>query len=109
MDRFHRMMIAALALLGIAGAAAADAKVELTAAERTEVADACRSGLPLIPVQSDFGYETGEYALPLSSDGEEVNSAFILSADALRDIASCSATLEQAEAATDSNANAAIS
>lgn len=85
---------AAAAFLMIAGPAFAEAKVHLTAAEQATVTDACRVGMPLIPVASDFGHETGEYALPLSEADGAVHSALIISETALRDIPECSAEID---------------
>ena len=76
-----------------AGAALAD-EVRLTAAEQATVVDACRVGMPLIPVESDYGYATEEYALPLAEENGDVHSALILSAAVLKDIPECKAEVE---------------
>ena len=67
----------------------------LTQVEQETVTQACRIGLPLIPVESDYGYETGDYALPLSESDGEVHSALILRESALRDIPECRAEIEK--------------
>ena len=80
---------------GLMAAAPAFAdKVHLTAAEKATVTDACETGITLVPVQSDFGYETGDYALPISGRNGEVHSAMIISETALRDIPECRVNIE---------------
>ncbi|MGB3627744.1 MAG: hypothetical protein WA989_18100 [Henriciella sp.] len=68
--------------------------IELTSAEKGEVSQACKIGLPLIPVASDFGYETGQFALPISGQDGEVRSALIVSETALEEIPECKAEIE---------------
>lgn len=76
-----------------AGAALGD-EVQLTAAEQTSVTDACRLGLPLIPVESDYGYETGQYALPIATEDGQVNSALIVNEAVLEGIPECRAEIQ---------------
>ncbi|MEQ9317382.1 MAG: hypothetical protein RLN72_16140 [Henriciella sp.] len=85
-------LTASVAMLG-AMSASAD-MVELTSAEKIQVSQACKIGLPLIPVSSDYGYETGEFALPISGQDGEVHSALIVTGDALQDIPECKAEIE---------------
>lgn len=85
-------LAATVATLG-AMSASADT-VELTSAEKMQVSQACKIGLPLIPVSSDYGYETGEFALPISGQDGEVHSALIVTGAALQDIPECKAEIE---------------
>ncbi|MEM5517059.1 hypothetical protein WNY37_08855 [Henriciella sp. AS95] len=88
-----KFFVAAVALF--TGAAAANAEsVALTEVELTQVTQACEVGLPLIPVSSDYGYDTGEYALPLSEGDGEVHSALIVSATVLENIPECRAEID---------------
>lgn len=109
MDRIQKTIFAAFAFAAASGAALSEPAVELTSSERIEVSKACKSGMPLIPVQSDFGYETGEFALPISQDGGEVNSALILTSDVLKEISGCSVIVEDAEKLKERAGSAAIS
>lgn len=82
------------ASLAVTGALAASAdKVELTSAEKAQVSQACKIGLPLIPVSSDYGHDTGEFALPLSESDGEVHTALIVSANDLKEIDECKAEI----------------
>ncbi|MEQ8556902.1 MAG: hypothetical protein RIB03_01165 [Henriciella sp.] len=89
------VIAAATSTLLFAGAAQAD-DIRLTSAEYTTVAKACETGLPLIPVESDFGMRTGQYALPISEDDGDVHSALIVDEASLRTIPECSAEVEDA-------------
>ncbi|WP_156807788.1 hypothetical protein [Henriciella marina] len=71
--------------------------VHLTSAEMTQAEDACRAGSPLIPVRSDFGNETGEFALPVMSENGKANSAIILDENAIDALPGCKARIEQAD------------
>jgi hypothetical protein len=93
--RHTKGLLAAVAAFATATGPGTAQAIQLTAAERLEVSQACRTGLPLIPVQSDYGEETGEYALPISEDGGEVNSAFILTEGMLRSINDCKFAVER--------------
>ena len=93
MQTFARFLAAASMAGTIAGFANAD-MVELTSEEVSQVTQACRIGLPLIPVSSDFGFDTGEYALPLSGQNGDVHSALIVSETALREIPECKAEID---------------
>lgn len=93
MTRLKPLLTASAAFIAVAGMANAQ-EVVLTAAEQSVVSNACEIGLPLIPVESDFGYETGQYALPITEAGGEVNSALILSEDSLRSIPECRAEID---------------
>ncbi|WP_084418405.1 hypothetical protein [Henriciella litoralis] len=108
MTRTVKLFAVATASLAMSGFAMAQ-DVSLTSAEQDMVSDACRVGAPLIPVQSDFGYETGEFALPIQSDSGDVNSALILSAQSLRDIPECKAEVDDLIASYETGQNAAIS
>lgn len=103
MQTVSKLLAAAAILAGSATYAHAD-MVELTAEEVSQVTQACEVGLPLIPVSSDYGYDTGEYALPLASQDGNVNSALIVSATALKQIPECKAEIDMiAELETTSN------
>ncbi|WP_084399774.1 hypothetical protein [Henriciella aquimarina] len=105
-----KTIISALAGLTIMTGAAAAQEVQLTSAEQKTVTDACRVGLPLIPVESDFGHATGDYALPLSEDNGEVHSALIVSETDLRKIPECKAEIDNAIAGReDENADNRVS
>lgn len=88
--------VSCVAVASIAGMASAQ-QVELTAAEQATASRACQVGMPLIPVESDYGYDTGEYALPLSEADGGVHSALIISAAVLRDIPECKVEIEAIE------------
>ncbi|GGB62297.1 MULTISPECIES: hypothetical protein [Henriciella] len=88
-----RALIVTMAIFSGAMAANAD-PAELTEVELTQVTEACEFGLPLIPVSSDYGYDTGEFALPISERDGEVHSALIISAAALQDIPECKAEID---------------
>lgn len=95
-----RTSIRSLALVTAAALFAAPAiaeRVYLTAAEMSDAETACRSGLPLIPVEVDSGVETGQYALPLKGESGEFNSALILDKEALDALPECRARVEQAD------------
>lgn len=79
-----------------AGPAIAE-RVHLTASEMSDAETACRSGLPLIPVEADSGVETGQYALPLKGKSGEFNSALILDEKTLEALPECRARVEQAD------------
>ncbi|WP_147372291.1 hypothetical protein [Henriciella barbarensis] len=87
-------IVAATALF--AAPAIAD-RVHLTAGEMSDAETACRSGLPIIPVEVDSGVETGQYALPLKGEGGEFNSALILDEETLDALPECRARVEQAD------------
>ena len=86
------VLIAGLTLS--AGAAGAQ-DAQLTPVEQQTVTEACEVGLPIVPVESDFGYETGEYALPLHQSDGEVHSALIIQESELQDIPQCRAIVEK--------------
>jgi len=75
--------------------------VKLTSAEREAVGQACELGLTLIPVESDFGYQTGQFALPVRDAGGDVHSAIILEEASLRTIPECRGEVEDAVARRD--------
>lgn len=98
------------ASIALAFASLANAQeVQLTSAQRVEVSNACRSGLPLVPVESDLGFETGEYALPILGEGGEVSSAWILSEETLREISSCRLKIDDVASEDQTLASSAIS
>ena len=86
--------ISAIAATLAAGHALAD-QVRLTSADQTSVTQACELGLPLFPVESDLGQETGQYALPISDENGEVHSALIVNETALQDIPACRGEIEK--------------
>lgn len=73
----------------------------LTSAERETVVHACQLGLPLIPVESDFGNNTGQFALPIADRNGEVHTALIVEEASLRGIPECRAEIEDAVARRD--------
>ncbi len=99
-----KISIALVGVISLSGAAFAQ-EAQLTDAEFATVTEACSVGLPLIPVSSDYGYDTGEYALPISQTDGEVHSALIVSAAALRDIPECKAEIEAMTAENDDSGN----
>ena len=92
-----RFLVATLVAAAAAIAPAMADTVHLTSAELNQAEDACRAGSPLIPVQSDYGNETGEFALPVISEDGKANSAIILNDDALDALPGCRARIEQAD------------
>ncbi|HIG23054.1 MAG TPA: hypothetical protein EYG02_12240 [Henriciella marina] len=95
-----RSSIRSLAIVTAASLFAAPAiaeRVHLTASQMSDAETACRSGLPLIPVEVDTGIETGQYALPLKGESGEFNSALILDKQALDALPECRARVEQAD------------
>lgn len=103
---FVSKSIAAVATLAIlAGCAAYADEMHLTSSEYDTVVSACEVGLPMFPVESDFGYSTGQFALPISGDSGKVNSALIISEDALLDIPECRANVEFAIAERDAESS----
>ena len=95
-----RTSIRSLAIIAattlFAGPAIAE-RVQLTAGEMSDAETACRSGLPLIPVEVDSGVETGQYALPLQDESGEFNSALILDEQTLNALPECRARVERAD------------
>ena len=95
-----RNAVRSLAIVAAAAFFAAPAiaeRVHLTAAEMSEAETACRSGLPLIPVEVDTDVEVGQYALPLKDESGEFNSALILDEETLDALPECRARVEQAD------------
>ena len=93
-----RFSVSALALAAlIPGVAQAD-PLNLTPAQHETVVQACELGLPFIPVESDFGYQTGQFALPVQDAGGDVHSAIILEETSLRTIPECRGEVEDAVA-----------
>ena len=95
-----RTPIRSLAIVAAAALFAAPAvaeRVHLTATERSDAETACRSGLPLIPVEVDSGVEIGQYALPLKGESGEFNSALILDEETLNALPECRARVDQAD------------
>lgn len=82
------------ATAAIFAAPASAGELHLTATQIEQAGEACRAGTPLIPVRSDFGTETGQYALPLFSERSgQPNSAIILDSDTLETLPECQAQL----------------
>ncbi|RIJ33227.1 hypothetical protein [Henriciella algicola] len=95
-----RNAVRSLAIVAAAALFAAPAiaeRVHLTAAELSDAETACRSGLPLIPVEVDTDVEVGQYALPLKGESGEFNSALILDEETLDALPECRARVEQAD------------
>ena len=95
-----RNAVRSLAIVAAAALFAAPAiaeRVHLTAAELSDAETACRSGLPLIPVDVDTDVEVGQYALPLKGESGEFNSALILDEETLDALPECRARVEQAD------------
>lgn len=95
-----RNSVRSLAIVAAAAFLSAPAiaeRVHLTAAELSDAETACRSGLPLIPVEVDTHVETGQYALPLKGESGEFNSALILDEETLNALPECRARVEQAD------------
>ena len=86
-------IVSTIAASFAAGTAFADG-LQLTSAEYSSVTEACEIGLPLFPVESDFGHETGQYALPISDENGNVHSALIVDETALQDIPACRGEVE---------------
>ncbi|WP_300376894.1 hypothetical protein [Henriciella sp.] len=84
-----RMILAALSAGILASGPALAGEVHLTSAEKATVTQACETGISLIPVRSDFGHDTGNYALPITEDNGDVRSALIVSQSALNDTPEC--------------------
>ena len=84
----------AAAAAAIFAAPASAGELHLTATQIEQAGEACRAGTPLIPVRSDFGTETGQYALPLFSERSgQPNSAIILDSDTLETLPALSGEL----------------
>ncbi|RIJ29712.1 hypothetical protein [Henriciella mobilis] len=96
-----RLSFSALILAALTTGVAQADSMKLTSAEHETVVQACELGLPFIPVESDFGYQTGQFALPVSDDGGDVHSAIILEEASLRTIPECKGEVEDAIARRD--------
>lgn len=89
-----RMILAALSVGFVASGPALADEFHLTSAEKATVTQACETGVSLIPVRSDFGHDTGDFALPISEENGDVRSALIISRSALKEIPECRADVE---------------
>lgn len=90
-----RLTLSAAAAMLIAGAANAE-EFQLTSSEQATVVEACELGLPLIPVESDFGHQTGQFALPISNTDGDVRTALIIEETSLQAIPECRGEVEAA-------------
>tara|TARA_R110000868_G_scaffold401496_1_gene677007 strand:+ start:621 stop:950 length:330 start_codon:yes stop_codon:yes gene_type:complete len=98
----------AAALVGIACSASAE-DLTLVAEQVSYAQSACEHGSELVPVISDYGYDTGEYAIPEFGDNGEVLSAVILRLEVLRQIPECKMALAQVDGGTPDYSNVPVS
>lgn len=67
----------------------AEAAHGLDAQDVRTVVEACERDQPFLPIISDLGRHTGEYALPVRDTAGQVVAAIILTDAALRSIPAC--------------------
>lgn len=72
-----------------------------------DAAAACIAGEAPVPQVSDFGHETGIYAIPVRDDRGSVIGAIMMSEDAVREVKACAVKLDRPEADLVSNNTAA--
>lgn len=69
-------------------------EASLTPANITLATEACANGAAPVPELSDFGHETGLYAVPIADEQGTIYTAVMMSAEQMSDIQVCARKLD---------------